>query len=482
MARLDEAKFNKLVNKYDGKLVESVLAGKSKRVTKIVKQLVENTKVMMNENSDMFIGSTSIAGFTPVLIPMVVRLVPQLFAMNLVGVQPMTQNTGKVFALRYEYQGNQSKDVTDSHDNLTNVANSLICILDKSGDSGTDDILNTPYTLVSTVITSPVHDVQLLPVHVEGNKALMKIVDWQAESLDAIMGDLNSSATVITFTQGGTTYTLAAAVKNDDIIKNIFTKYTGPMTPQYAEENFVKRSRLGLTMTSKVFEADVRELATEFSIYAYEDALANHNFDLQTDLISTASYLLAREIDGDIIDAIELAATKAGVRKFDFANVSGHTNEVTKIQTMVMAINQLGKEINKGNRAGRPNFLVVGSTVATLLESLPTNQFTPAVELSDTGEGFIGILSNRYNVYLDNYRNEDMVIIGYKGKSELDTGIVFAPYRPISVITGTGENDFRSKSMFNARYKIVDTLYGAENYYRVMLIKGADFLSTPVTP
>jgi len=476
---LTESSLEKYLNSYTGDKVEKQLAGKGKRIIAITKQMVENTKKMMEDTSEQFIGTANLAGFTPVLIPLVVRMMPQLFSMNLVGVQPMTQDTGKVFALRYNYNGNSSNDVTDTYSNLTSPADSLIVVMDKDGDTATDPLANTPYAIAN--VGGDADTVEILPVHTEKKQSLWKIVSWNSKSLDEIKDALNAGTPAATITVGGTTYTVNAASYNNDVVTTNFKKYSGPRTTTDAETNYKKRSRISMQMTSQVFEAGVRELFTEFSIYAFEDALAAHQFNIQNELLSTASYLMSREIDGEIIDAIEDAATLAGVREFDFANVSGHTNEITKVQTLVIAINELAKEINKANRAGRPNFLVVGATAASLLESLPGSMFQGATVVSPTGEGFIGVLAGRYNVYLDQYRDDNTIIIGYKGQSEMDAGIVFAPYRPISAVNRTGEEDMRYKTMFYSRYTVVTNLYGAENYYRKLVLKNVDFLSAPAS-
>ena len=52
-------------------------------------------------------GNPNMAGYDPVLIAMVRRAAPQMIAYDIAGVQPMTQPTGLIFAMksRYSTQG-----------------------------------------------------------------------------------------------------------------------------------------------------------------------------------------------------------------------------------------------------------------------------------------------------------------------------------------------------------------------------------------
>ena len=48
-------------------------------------------------------ATNSVAGFDPVLINLVRRAMPQLIAYDVAGVQPMTQPTGLIFAMKSRY-------------------------------------------------------------------------------------------------------------------------------------------------------------------------------------------------------------------------------------------------------------------------------------------------------------------------------------------------------------------------------------------
>ena len=474
---LTESQLKQYVEAYDTNRIDKKLTSVSSKFKKVTKALVENTKQMLLNESNTFVGSSNIADYTTVLIPLVLEMVPNLYAMDLVGVQPMSTAKGVAFAGRYNAGGNSGDTLASGIDNKVLPTNSFLASLDTDAQGATDPLVNNEYTLVSTGDAS---GVKVIPVHLQGTKSLFKITDFNGQTLEKILADIALSTTTVTLVQGGTTYTILVGYENNSMIKFFFTNYTGPMETSYAENNTIKRSTMDFHMEEAVFIADTRELSFEFTIYALEDAMSSHGFDLQADSVMRASYQLAREIDGEIVEAIERAGLRNTLREFDFDKLTTHTNEVSKVATMLLAINELAMEITKDLPNARANYLVVGQSVLPLLETLPTWRSNPS--LNGNGNGFVGTIGN-YKVYLDTFvLNVNRIIIGHLGRSSTESGIIFAPYRPISVRVGQGEVDFRTKSLFNSRYKVVENLMGAEKYYRVMdILNISKFLSEPAS-
>src|SRR5574344_1374952 len=71
----------------------------------VMKLLLENTEAeiarLVNENT----LAGDIAQFTPIMMPLVRRVYPQLIANEILGVQPMTMPTGFIYALTNQYIG-----------------------------------------------------------------------------------------------------------------------------------------------------------------------------------------------------------------------------------------------------------------------------------------------------------------------------------------------------------------------------------------
>ena len=95
---------------------------KDKTRRSVVAQLLENTQVALKEEHAAkggFIaedGTTlaSIDRYDPVLISLVRRAMPQLIAFDIAGVQPMTQPTGLIFAMKSLYKSASDGDGTQT--------------------------------------------------------------------------------------------------------------------------------------------------------------------------------------------------------------------------------------------------------------------------------------------------------------------------------------------------------------------------------
>jgi hypothetical protein len=62
--------------------------------------------------------------------------------------------------------------------------------------------------------------------------------------------------------------------------------------------------------------------------------------------------------------------------------------------------------------------------------------------------------------------NDDVIVVGYSGKKQNDTGLIYCPYVPIIFAKGSGE--YASKCGVMTRYGIVDNIYGSEHFYHKM--------------
>jgi len=86
------------------KQVTAVLLENQEKALREEKQIL--SEASPTNSSGSYADTNGVAKFDPVLISLVRRAAPQLIAYDIAGVQPMTQPTGLVFAMRSRY-GNQ---------------------------------------------------------------------------------------------------------------------------------------------------------------------------------------------------------------------------------------------------------------------------------------------------------------------------------------------------------------------------------------
>jgi len=117
MAKKESLLVEKWAPVLDHKSLSPIKDNYRKEVTAVLLENQEREMLkMVNEASHANAGGTglalggagtnpNIAGYDPVLISLVRRAMPQLIAYDICGVQPMTQPTGLIFAMRSRYTG-----------------------------------------------------------------------------------------------------------------------------------------------------------------------------------------------------------------------------------------------------------------------------------------------------------------------------------------------------------------------------------------
>ena len=97
-------------------------------------------------------------------------------------------------------------------------------------------------------------------------------------------------------------------------------------------------------------------------------------------------------------------------------------------QTFIDALIEASNLIFRATRRGTGNFVVCGTNVSNVVESL--YGFRPQA-VAGNGVVFVGTLQGRWSIYKDPYMDADTFLVGWKGGSFLEAGYVFAPYVPL---------------------------------------------------
>ncbi|MGD0331378.1 MAG: hypothetical protein ABSB40_13195, partial [Nitrososphaeria archaeon] len=85
---------------------EALLKAKKVKNVEAMAQLLENQEKFTEAQTTV----ADIAQYTPILVPAVRRIFPNLLANEIVGVQPLSGPTGYAYALRFNYQGAGGKN------------------------------------------------------------------------------------------------------------------------------------------------------------------------------------------------------------------------------------------------------------------------------------------------------------------------------------------------------------------------------------
>ncbi len=345
----------------------------------------------------------SLTDYSPILIPLVRRALPNLIAYDIAGVQPMTGPTGLVFAMRSHFGGNA---VTDT-EAFYNEADSGF-----SGDNAAGDLSPAP-----------------------GN---------QAGSNPAILNDDPAG----TYT-AGTGMTTAQAEALGDASGNAF-----------AEMSF-SLEKFSVTAKSRALKAEyTMELAQDLKAVHGLDAETELSNILSTEILHEINrevvrtvYVVAKE------GAPSGTVTTAGT--FDLDTDSNGRWSVEKFKGLMFQIERDANVIAQETRRGRGNVIICSSDVASALNAAGQLDYTPALTnnlaTDDSGQTFAGVLNGKYRVYIDPYSAnanaaKQFYVVGYKGAGFADAGLFYCPYVPLQMVRAVGENTFQPKIGFKTRY------------------------------
>jgi hypothetical protein len=234
---------------------------------------------------------------------------------------------------------------------------------------------------------------------------------------------------------------------------------------------------VNMTIEKKQVEAETRKLRSRWSLEVAQDLKAMHGLDLEEEMLDILAYEITAEIDREVIDAIRAAANLniasniAGkLGKLNWANTAHFDGrwEHEKYRNLFNLLIRKANRIAIDTRRGAGNFVVANPTICAAFEG--TSSFTLApvntdVDTSSFGVSFIGNLDGRMKLYRDTFCDVDEFVVGYKGPSPYDSGIIYLPYIQLMVSKATFEDSFHPTVGLMSRYAIMDHLFGAQDYY-----------------
>ena len=229
---------------------------------------------------------------------------------------------------------------------------------------------------------------------------------------------------------------------------------------------------IDIKVDSIAVTAITKKLKAKWTPELGQDLNAYHNLDAEVELTSVLSEHIALEIDKEILNDLVRGAT-AGTYYWarspglfvhrttgkEVGHVSAapdFTGTVSEwYETLIETINDVSAQIHRKTLRGGANFVVCSPEVANILE------FTSGFRASVTGDddkgtmGAVktGSISKKWDVYVDPYFPRNVVLIGRKGGSFLESGYVYAPYVPLQVTpTIFGVEDFVPRKGVMTRY------------------------------
>jgi hypothetical protein len=198
---------------------------------------------------------------------------------------------------------------------------------------------------------------------------------------------------------------------------------------------------------------------------------AYHNLDAEVELTSILSEQVALEIDQEILEDLVKGSTAGTLYwsrspgKFLNRETGALLNGTTYpdftgtvsewYETLLETVNEVSARIHRKTLRGGANFLVCSPEVANILEF--TSGFRASVSPDDQdgswGVHNVGSISRKMDIHVDPYFPRNLLLVGRKGASFLESGYVYAPYVPLQVTpTIFGTEDFVPRKGVMTRY------------------------------
>ena len=245
-----------------------------------------------------------------------------------------------------------------------------------------------------------------------------------------------------------------------------------PTTGAGLAGNNVDIPEIDIKVDSISVTAVTKKLKAKWTPELGQDLQAYHNLDAEVELTSILSEQIALEIDRELLNDLVKGASastlywsrrpglflnrETGADITNAAEPPDFTGTVSEwYETLIETINDVSAQIHRKTLRGGANFLVCSPEVANILEF--TSGFRASVT-ADTARGSagavkVGQISKKFDIYVDPYFIRNVILVGRKGGSFLESGYVYAPYVPLQVTpTIFGTEDFVPRKGVMTRY------------------------------
>jgi hypothetical protein len=242
--------------------------------------------------------------------------------------------------------------------------------------------------------------------------------------------------------------------------------------PIWGLEGNAEIPEIDIKVDSIAVTAITKKLKAKWTPELGQDLNAYHNLDAEVELTQILSEQIALEIDREILEDLVRGA-KAGVRYWsrspgDFLNretgvaigsgtvAPDFTGNVSEwYETLIETINDVSAQIHRKTLRGAANFCVCGPEVANVLEFTAgfRANVTADSDRGDAGAMKVGSISKKFDIIVDPYFPRELILVGRRGSSFLESGYVYAPYVPLQTTpTIFGVEDFVPRKGVMTRY------------------------------
>lgn len=461
--------------------------------------LLENQATQLIRESSR-INGTGTEEWSGVALPLVRRMLGSIASKEFLSVQPMNLPSGLVFFLDIKY-GSGAQPGFDQNGSIFGGTGTLFGRTDEAtgglygaGRFGysINDFQSSSLTATVTsaswydvdyevALSSSVVNEQLKKITVTlGSDAdVQGVRAFEPTSASAAVtyfaehtaGYTSGSNTVVTFIVSGSTAAIVTGGWAVKYHKQPTADVRGDFEDQSVSGSFsaLDIPELDIELRQEAIVSKTRKLKAVWTPELVQDLNAYHSIDAEAELTAYLSDYLSAEVDLELLDMLiggashtEYWSAKIGyeynpnTKVFYNAATAGQAYQKDSwFRTLGTKIQKASNVIHQKTLRGGANFMVVSPAVATILESMTgyTADSDGRSEEFAFGVTKVGSFANQYKVYKNPYMTSNVILLGYKGASFLETGAVYAPYIPLIMSPTVYDKDnFTPRKSVMTRY------------------------------
>lgn len=210
-------------------------------------------------------------------------------------------------------------------------------------------------------------------------------------------------------------------------------------TLEYQTDGVEPFKQMRLSIVPHAVEAAARKVQASMSLEAVTDTVSVHSMFIIDEISANIGFNLSHEILNEWVAKISTVATVKDV-----------TDRGINNNKLVIQLNASCNDIGRATRRGTGNWIIVSSEMLSTFKAYDDqalelhvaggveSPFKPLFKLTTVTPTFnngpierVGTFNNSVNVYAFADQPKDEILIGYKGTTEADTGLLFCPYVPL---------------------------------------------------
>jgi hypothetical protein len=451
--------------------------------------LLENQAKRLIAESTTTGNTTNSEAWSGVALPLVRRIFGEIAAKDFVSVQPMNLPSGLVFFLDFKYSGTGAQPGFAANSSLfggtgarfgrtdtttnglygagrfgftSNETSSVVTVTTQSVSQNDVNFDSRTYAstgsyrtyLVANYTTAfPNLDVEAVRAMVPETSGSHVVAGFLPEFTKVTGSSLMFVISASGFPAAGTTLKFNYLVQTTQDSRGDFEDLKMDYSAAGTNTGSINTSpniipQVELQMKSEAIIAKTKKLKAQWTPEMAQDLNAYHSIDAEAELTSMLSEYISMEIDLEILDMLIINALT--IDKWSAINnrywtgtawegtgASGglgfYNQQGTWFATLGTKMRKISNKIHQLTMRGGANFVVVSPDVATILDSIP------GYAASDRGEKMkfamgvqkVGSMASQYDVYVNPYMTENLILLGFRGSQFLETGAVYAPYIPL---------------------------------------------------